>query len=296
VRGTRDRVESAALPLAAVVTISLLVVMFFYPVGRVLSEAVWIDGAPTAEPLLEVLADPFFFGVLAEAAADPSVLWTAFRPHQFGPVTVPLPDYRLGLFGFTAYQALLSTLASIALGLPGAYVLARFEFPGRETVRSLTAVPFVMPSIMVAIGFIATFGRNGVLNGVLTAVGLPRVELLYTLPIIVLAHAFYDAPLIARVTATAWESVDAGTAETARSLGASPQRAFLDVVVPQLLPAILTGALLTFIFSFMSFAIVLALGGLSLATVEVWVYHRVQQLDYATASALRPSRWCSRCC
>lgn len=285
-RGTRDRVESAALPLAAVVTISLLVVMFFYPVGRVLSEAVWIDGAPTAEPLLEVLADPFFFGVLAEAAADPSVLWTAFRPHQFGPVTVPLPDYRLGLFGFTAYQALLSTLASIALGLPGAYVLARFEFPGRETVRSLTAVPFVMPSIMVAIGFIATFGRNGVLNGVLTAVGLPRVELLYTLPIIVLAHAFYDAPLIARVTATAWESVDAGTAETARSLGASPQRAFLDVVVPQLLPAILTGALLTFIFSFMSFAIVLALGGLSLATVEVWVYHRVQQLDYTTASAL----------
>jgi thiamine transport system permease protein len=292
----RERAEAAALPLAGLVTLVLLVVLFYYPVGRVLSEAVWRDGAPTAEPLTEVLTEPFFFGVLAQAAEDPSILWRAIEPHVFRlslpftdfgvSITYPFPNYRLGLFGFTAYQALLSTIASVVLGLPGAYVLARFEFPGRTTIRSLTAVPFVMPSIMVAIGFIATFGANGFLNDALTAVGLPPIELLYTLPIIVLAHAFYDAPLIARVTATAWESVDAGTAETARSLGAPPRRAFLDVVLPQLLPAILTGALLTFIFSFMSFAIVLALGGLSLATVEVWVFQRVSQLDYETASAL----------
>ena len=292
----RRRLDNAALPLAAVGTLLLLTLLFYYPVGRVLSEAVWRDGAPTLAPLIAVLEDPFFFGVLAQAVEDPSILWRAIEPHVLRlslpfvdlgiAVTYPFPNYRLGLFGFTAYQALLSTLASIALGLPGAYVLARFEFPGRKTIRSLTAVPFVMPSIMVAIGFIATFGANGVVNTALTAVGLPRIELLYTLPIIVLAHAFYDAPLIARVTATAWESVDAGTAETARSLGASPRRAFLDVVLPQLLPAILTGALLTFIFSFMAFATVLALGGLSLATVEVWVYHRIGQLDYAGASSL----------
>jgi len=270
--------------------------MFYYPVGRVLSEAVWREGRLTIDPLVTIVTDPFFFGVFAQALEDPSVLWTAVEAHTLRlsvpfvdigvALTYPFPDYKLGLFGFTAYQAFLSTLASIALGLPGAYVLARFEFPGRTTIRSLTAVPFVMPSIMVAIGFIATFGRNGVLNDVLGALGLPSIELLYTLPIIVLAHAFYDAPLVARVTATAWESVDASTAETARSLGASRRRAFLDVVLPQLLPAILTGALLTFIFSFLSFAIVLALGGLSLATVEVWVYHRVTQLDYGTASSL----------
>lgn len=293
---TRERLGAAALPLAATATVLLLTLLFYYPVGRVLSAAVWRESGFTLEPLLDVLTDPFFFGVAAQALENPAVLWTAIEPHMLRlsfpftdvgvALTYPFPNYKLGLFGFTAYQALLSTLASIALGLPGAYVLARFEFPGRKTIRSLTAVPFVMPSIMVAIGFIATFGRNGVVNGVLTALGLPRIELLYTLPIIVLAHAFYDAPLVARVTATAWESVDASTAETARSLGASPRRAFLDVVLPQLLPAILTGALLTFIFSFMSFAIVLALGGLSLATVEVWVYHRVTQLDYGTASSL----------
>jgi len=267
-------VERVGVSALGVVTLGLLALMFFYPVGIVLVESIQVDGVVSLDPIAAILTDEFYFGVFAQALSDPGVFVREF------------PDYRLGLFGFTAYQALLSTIASVLLGLPGAYVLARFEFPGRRTVRSLTAVPFVMPSIMVAIGFYATFGKNGVLNTVLRGLGLPTVELLGTLTIIVIAHAFYDAPLVARITAAAWEGVDSETTETARSLGASPLRAFRDVVLPQLLPAILTGALLTFIFSFMSFAIVLALGGLSLATVEVWVYDRVSQLDYQTATAL----------
>ncbi|PSP70015.1 iron ABC transporter permease, partial [Halobacteriales archaeon QH_8_67_27] len=267
-------VERVGVSALGVVTLGLLALMFGYPVAIVLVESIQVDGGFSLDPITAILTDEFYFGVFARALSDPGVFVREF------------PDYRLGLFGFTAYQALLSTIASVLLGLPGAYVLARFEFPGRRTVRSLTAVPFVMPSIMVAIGFYATFGKNGVLNTVLRGLGLPTVELLGTLTIIVVAHAFYDAPLVARITAAAWEGVDSETTETARSLGASPLRAFRDVVLPQLLPAILTGALLTFIFSFMSFAIVLALGGLSLATVEVWVYDRVSQLDYQTATAL----------
>jgi thiamine transport system permease protein len=139
---------------------------------------------------------------------------------------------------------------------------------------------------MVAIGFVAFFGANGPLNDLLAALGLGRVNLLFTLEAIVVAHAFYNAPLVARVTTAAWESVDARMVETARSLGANPRRAFRDVLAPQLLPAILTGALLTFVFTFMSFPIVLALGGFELATVEVWVYSLVQDLDYAEAATL----------
>jgi thiamine transport system permease protein len=109
---------------------------------------------------------------------------------------------------------------------------------------------------------------------------------MFTLKIIVLAHAFYNAPLVARIVAAAWQSVDARTVETARSLGASPRRAFRDVVVPQLAPAVLTSALLVFIFTFMSFPIVLALGGLELATVEVWLYDRIRTLRLQEAAAL----------
>lgn len=264
--------------LVGTVTIALLVVMFLYPVGLVLVESVVVEGRLTLAVFRRLILDPFYTGVGAESLRNPLGTLGAVLTNPFG--------VRLGLFGFTAYQAALSTLASLALGLPGAYVLARFEFPGRQTVRSLTAVPFVTPSIMVAIGFVAAFGQQGVVNTALRAVGLPTVELLFTLQIVVLAHAFYDAPLVARITAAAWEGVDAETTETARTLGASRLRAFWDVVVPQLLPAILTGALLTFLFSFSSFAIVLALGGLELATVEVWVFHSVRQLDYQTATGL----------
>jgi thiamine transport system permease protein len=237
---------------AGAATAALLVVMLYYPVGSVLAAAVFVDGRPTLAPIRAIVTDPFYWG----------------------------------LFRFTAYQASLSTVASLAVGLPGAYLLARYEFPGRRTIRSLTLVPFVLPSMMVAVGFAAMFGAGGPLNRSLEALGLPTVELMFTLTIIVLAHAFYNAPLVVRVVGAAWETVDSRAVETARSLGASPRRAFLDVVVPQLLPSILTSALLIFIFTFMSFPIVLALGGLQLATVEVWLYDRITSLRLQEAAAL----------
>jgi thiamine transport system permease protein len=248
----RPRLSELPVLVAAVATAVLLAVMLYYPVASVLAGAVLVDGRPTLEPIRSIVTDSFY----------------------------------LRLFRFTAYQALLSTIASLALGLPGAYLLSRYEFPGRRTIRSLTLVPFVLPSIMVAVGFAAMFGTGGPLNRALAAFGLPPIELLFTLKIIVLAHAFYNAPLVVRVVAAAWETVDARTVETARSLGASPRRAFLDVVVPQLLPAALTSALLIFIFTFMSFPIVLALGGLQLATVEVWLYDRITSLRLDEAAAL----------
>ncbi|QCJ46836.1 iron ABC transporter permease [Haloprofundus sp. MHR1] len=248
-----DWLETRALTLVALATGVVLLVLFYYPVATVFVEAVVDDGELTFAPLSGVLTSRF---------------------------------YLVEIIGFTAYQAALSTVASVALGLPGAWVLSRFEFRGRETLRSLTILPFVLPSIMVAIGFVATFGANGTLNRLLSSLGLGSVNLLYTLPAIIVAHAFYNAPLVTRMTTAAWESVDARTVETARSLGASPTRAFLDVVAPQLLPAVLVSATLTFVFTFASFPIVLALGGLQYATIEVFVYYRVQQLAYADAAAL----------
>ncbi|UIO99805.1 iron ABC transporter permease [Halobaculum sp. CBA1158] len=245
--------ERVALPLLAVGTALLLAVLFYYPVATVFVDAVVEDGRLTFGPLAEVLTDEFYLG---------------------------------RVLGFTAYQAALSTLLSVVLGLPGAWVLARFEFRGRATLRSVTMVPFVLPSVLVAVGFYATFGADGTLNATLSAVGLPPVDLLPSLGAILVAHAFYNAPLVTRVVTAAWESVDASAVETARSLGASRPRAFLDVVLPQLLPAMLTGAALTFVFTFASFAIPLALGGAQFATIEVFIYSARQQLEYGRAASL----------
>ncbi|WP_266079128.1 ABC transporter permease [Haladaptatus caseinilyticus] len=239
--------ERHALALLGVVTSAVLIVLFYFPVAIVFADAGGVDAFSA------VLTDRFYVNEI---------------------------------FAFTAWQAFLSTLASVALGLPGAYILSRYEFPGRRTIRSLTIVPFVMPSILVAIGFVAMFGQRGLLNDLLGVVGVGPYSLLYNLPAIIVAHAFYNAPLVARITNAAWESVDAREVETARSLGASRFRAFRDVLIPQLLPAILTGALLTFIFTFMSFPIVLALGGFEFQTVEVWIYALVRDLDYSEAAVL----------
>ncbi|MFB6103951.1 MAG: ABC transporter permease [Halobacteriaceae archaeon] len=291
-RRGRTWLERHALAVTGVLTAVLLTVFFYYPVLTVLVEAVVTPAGVTVHRFVLVVTSEFYFGWIATLLTAPATALDSAAAWLAALVTGPfdaLPSITpgtMGLFVFTAAQALLSTVASVVLGVPAAYILARYEFRGRETVRSLTALPFVMPSIVVAIGFVATFGRTGVLNQALVAVGLDRLGLMYSLEIIILAHAFYNAPLVARVTTAAWESVDASLQETARSLGATPRRAFRDVVVPQLLPAVLTGALLTFVFTFLTFPIVLTLGGFQLSTVEVWVYHEVQQLDYGEAATL----------
>jgi len=276
------RLERAVLPAAVTATLAVIGVVFYYPVATVFAEALLVGGRLTVDPLVSVLADPFYTGVAHHLVADPAGIPAGVREW----VSAGFPSVDFGLFGFTAYQAALSTVASVALGLPGAYVLARFDFRGRETLRSLTIVPFVLPSILVVVGFMAMFGRTGLFNDLLGTVGLGPVEVLWTLEVVVLAHAFYNAPLVTRLVATAWESVDRQQIESARAIGASPTRAFLDVVIPVIRPALLTAAVLTFVFTFMSFPIVLALGTLELATVEVWIYARVQALDLTEAATL----------
>jgi len=274
----RDSAERHALAALAVGTLAVLLVVFYYPVWTVFVEAVVVDGRATVRLFLDVLRDPFYVGDLAGLFRGESPLEILGN--------VRSADRSFGIIGFTAYQAILSTLASVALGVPLAYILARYEFRGRRTLRSLTILPFVLPSIMVAAGFRATFAEDGPLNDALGLVGFGPVELLFTLEAIIIAHAFYNAPLVARVTTAAWESVDASAVETARSLGASRLQAFRDVVAPQLYPSVLMGAALTFVFTFGTFPIVLALGGVEHMTVEVRVFRLVDSLDYGEAAAL----------
>lgn len=191
---------------------------------------------------------------------------------------------------FTVEQALLSTLASVALGLPLAYLLTAYDFPGKRIIKSLTIVPFALPAVTVALGFIIVFGNSGILNRWL--MGLfhladPPLAILYSLPGIVLAHAFYNAPIVTRFVAAAWERLSAEYEESARALGASPRRAFFDITLPMLLPALISGATLAFIYSFLSFPIVLALGGARFSTIEVEIYRKaIVEIDYSGAAAL----------
>ena len=255
-------------------------------------ETAWTRGL---FPLL-LLAGPAFFLLLFFYYPLGSVLVGGLTDQRgrisLAVISALLRDpYYLKIIGFTVWQAILSTLLSVLLGLPGAYLLARFDFKGKRLIQALTTIPFVLPSIIVVLGFVRFFGNNGVLNRLLMALfGLeePALKVLYSLQAILLAHAFYNFPIVVRIVASLWQRIHPGTEEAARSLGAHGFRLFWRVTLPQILPGILSAAALVFIFCLLSFAIVLVLGGgPRYSTLEVEVYRLAKvSLDLKTGSAL----------
>jgi len=195
----------------------------------------------------------------------------------------------LPLIWNSLYQAFFSTVFSILFGIPLAFVLAKRNFPGKTVVKSLSLVPFVFPSILVVLSFVIVFGNNGWINNFLAYFfGFETpVKFIYGFSGIILAHIFYNFPLVAKFVSESWENIDYEMEEAAKSLGASPITVFLKITLPQLVPSILAAGSLVFIYTFMSFAIVITLGGIQFTTLEVEIYRLItRNLDFAAGSAL----------
>lgn len=184
---------------------------------------------------------------------------------------------------FTFYQAALSTLLTLLLGLPAAYLFARYDFRGKSVLRALTAVPFMLPTVVVAAGFSALLGARGLVQNLFP---LASFNFVGTLTAILIAHVFYNTTIIIRVVSNALSSLDPRLEQAARSLGASPLRVWLNVTLPMLRPSILAASLLVFLFDFTSFGVILLLGGSQYATLEVEIYLRVLRLPNLSLAAL----------
>jgi len=181
------------------------------------------------------------------------------------------------ILGFTFLQASLSTLLTLLVGLPGAYLLARYSFRGRSLLLALTSVPFVMPTLVVGAAFQALLGPSGWLNlALMELFGLsqPPITVLHTLTAILLAHVFYNTSIVLRMVGDFWSHLDPRIEAAARTLGASRWEVLRRVTLPLLLPAIAAAALLVFLFDFTSFGVILVLGGPRLATLEVEIYNQ----------------------
>jgi thiamine transport system permease protein len=189
--------------------------------------------------------------------------------------------YYARLLAFTTGQALLSTLLTLAAGMPAAYAFARYEFRGKSLLRALTTIPFVMPTMVVAAAFTALLGPRGYVNqGLMALLGLdtPPLRLQQTLALVLLAHVFYNATIVVRLLGGFWANLDPRIEEAARVLGAGRWRTFREVTLPLLLPAVVASALLIFLFCFTSFGVILILGGPQLATIEVEIYYQAVPL------------------
>jgi len=192
--------------------------------------------------------------------------WKLFRWSQ---ITKPL--------AFTLYQATLSTVLTLVLGLPGAYLFARFDFAGRKFLRVLITIPFILPTVVVAVAFNTLLGPRGWLNlGLMSLFNLntPPINMLNSLSAILLAHIFYNTSIVIRMVGSNLSRLRQNLPLAAQNLGASPWRAFKEVTLPLLMPSILSATLMVFLFDFTSFGVVLMLGGPQFLTLEVEIYNQ----------------------
>jgi len=178
---------------------------------------------------------------------------------------------------FTTWQAALSTLLTVLAGLPLAAIFARFDFPGKGLLTALLTIPFVMPTVVVAPAFLALVGRNGVLNTWLQAIfalDAPPIQLEQTIWLILLVHVFYNVAIVIRTVGGFWSNLPPSLNEAAAALGAPPWQVFRTITMPLLAPSLLAASLLVFLFCFTSFGVILILGGLRFATIEVEIYRQ----------------------
>ncbi len=206
------------------------------------------------------------------------ILWLGLNPASFKTIAAGSLDRVFSVFLFTFYQAALSTILTLLLGLPVAFLFARFDFRGKSFLRTLTAIPFMLPTVVVAAGFIALFGPRGWVNIAamrLFAVDTPPIVFSGTLGAILLAHVFYNTTIVIRIVGNAISRRDPRLGQAAQTLGANPLQVFWRVTLSLLRPSILAATLLVFIFDFTSFGVILLLGGPGISTLEVEIYKQV---------------------
>lgn len=188
---------------------------------------------------------------------------------------------------FTLLQAVLSTLISVAAAIPVARALARQpRFYGRQWLIRLMAVPMGLPVLIGALGIVGIWGRQGIVNDLLAALGSGERFSIYGLSGILIAHVFFNLPLAARLMLASLERIPSEYWRSGASLGMGGLSVFRFIEWPVLRRVIPGIAGLIFMLCATSFTLVLVLGGGPAATtIEVAIYQALR-LDFDPARAV----------
>ena len=197
-----------------------------------------------------------------------TLLGRVLRPSSIGD-TLHSPGIGRAIW-FTCWQALVSTVLTMAVGFAPAYVLARYRFRGRRAALAIVTVPFMLPTVVVGAAFLALLpdGWHG------------------TAAAVVLAHVFFNVAVVVRLVGAMWAVLPTDLTAVARTLGASPGQVLRHVVLPLLRPALYAAASVVFIFTFTSFGVVKLLGGAKHSTIEVEIARRATQLGDIDGAAV----------
>jgi sulfate/thiosulfate transport system permease protein len=189
-------------------------------------------------------------------------------------------------FQITLTAAVIATIFNALYGLLMAWVLVRYEFPGKRILDALMDVPFALPTAVAGLSLTALFSANGWFGAVLHPAGIPVV---YTIWGIALAMAFTSVPFVVRTVQPVLEDMDPALEQAAVTLGARPWTIFTRVVFPAILPAWLAGCTTAFARSLGEFgAIVFIAGNLPFRTeiAALLAFIRLEEFDYNGAAAI----------
>ncbi len=186
----------------------------------------------------------------------------------------------------TITAALLATLVNGVFGLLLAWVLVRYRFPGRAALDALVDLPFALPTSVAGIALVALYAQDGWIGSLLAPLGL---QVAYSWWGIVVAMVFTSVPFAVRAIQPLIEELDPAEEAAATTLGASRWQTFRAIILPQLMPGILTGTGLSFVRSLGEFGAVIFIAGnipyeTEIASLLIMI--RLDEFDYPAAAAI----------
>ena len=216
-------------------------------------------------------------GALVFKAAGLS--WAEFWAYVSDPRAIS--TYRV-----TLTSALIATFFNVVLGLLVAWILVRYEFPGRRFLDAAVDLPFALPTAVAGLTLATLLVPTGLVGQLFAPLGW---KISYALPGMVIAMTFTSFPFVVRTVQPVLADLDPHLEEAALNLGAGPFKTFWKVIFPELLPATLAGTTLALVRSLGEFgAVVFIAGNLPFRTEisSLLIYIRVGENDYAGAAAL----------
>jgi putative spermidine/putrescine transport system permease protein len=196
-------------------------------------------------------------------------------------------EYYLGIFWRTFWISALTTGICIAIGAPEAYVLSRMGSPWRTIFLLVVLAPLLVSVVVRAFGWSMLLGREGLVNQALGFIGIGPTKLLYTETAVVIALVHVMLPFMVIPVWTSLQKLDPAVEHAALSLRASHFTALRRIVLPQVLPGILSGSLIVFGLSASAFAIPGLLGGRRLKMVSTLVYDEyLHELNWPLGAAI----------
>ncbi|MDH6592352.1 putative spermidine/putrescine transport system permease protein [Variovorax sp. TBS-050B] len=196
-------------------------------------------------------------------------------------------SYYHGIFWRTFWISALVTLICVLVGAPEAYVLSRMRNPWRSMLLLVVLAPLLVSVVVRAFGWSMLLGPEGAVNALLQLVGIGPVKILYTSAAVVIALVHVMLPFMVIPVWTSLQKLDPGVENAALSLNATPFTTLRRIVLPQVMPGILSGSLIVFGLAASSFAIPGLLGGRRLKMVATVVYDEyLHELNWPLGAAV----------